>query len=231
MPRVVGILGGMGPEATVLLMQKVIAAVPAQDDSDHVPLIVDQNSQVPSRIRRLIEGTGEDPAPVLAAMARRLEGAGAAALAMPCYTAHHYADAIRGAAEVPLLDMVALSVGRAKALAGEGASVGILASPAVRRVGLFDGPMEAAGLMPLYALDEDATLGAIRSIKANGPTDAARAALKAVSEDLLSRGARVQMVACTEFSLIADAVADGVTAFDTLDALVAEILAFSLGQA
>ena len=231
MPRVVGILGGMGPEATVLLMQKVIAAVPAQDDSDHVPLIVDQNSQVPSRIRRLIEGTGEDPAPVLAAMARRLEGAGAAALAMPCNTAHHYADAIRGAAEVPLLDMVALSVGRAKALAGEGASVGILASPAVRRVGLFDGPMEAAGLMPLYALDEDATLGAIRSIKANGPTDAARAALKAVSEDLLSRGARVQMVACTEFSLIADAVADGVTAFDTLDALVAEIVAFSLGQA
>jgi aspartate racemase len=43
MPRTVGILGGMGPEATVLLMQKVIAAVPAMDDSDHVPLIVDQN--------------------------------------------------------------------------------------------------------------------------------------------------------------------------------------------
>ena len=231
MPRVVGILGGMGPEATVLLMQKVIAAVPAQDDSDHVPLIVDQNSQVPSRIRRLIEGTGEDPAPVLAAMARRLEGAGAAALAMPCNTAHHYADAIRGAAEVPLLDMVALSVGRAKALAGEGASVGILASPAVRRVGLFDGPMEAARLTALYATDEEAMLGAIRSIKAHGPTEAARAALKAASAELLSRGARVQMVACTEFSLIADAVADGVTGFDTLDALVAEIVAFSLGQA
>ncbi len=89
MPRTVGILGGMGPEATVLLMQKVIAAVPARDDSDHVPLIVDQNSQVPSRIRRLIEGVGEDPAPVLAAMARRLEAAGAEALAMPCNTAHH----------------------------------------------------------------------------------------------------------------------------------------------
>ncbi len=195
-PRTVGILGGMGPEATVLLMQKVIAAVPARDDSDHVPLIVDQNSQVPSRIRRLIEGTGEDPAPVLAAMARRLEGAGAEALAMPCNTAHHYADAIRGAAHVPLLDMVALSVAKAKALAGEGASIGILASPAV---------------------------------KAHGPTEAARAALKAASEELLARGARVQMVACTEFSLIADAVAEGVTAFDTLDALVDEIVAFSRG--
>jgi aspartate racemase len=229
MRRVVGILGGMGPEATVLLMQKVIAAVPARDDADHVPLIVDQNSQVPSRIKRLIEGTGEDPAPVLAAMARRLEGAGAQALAMPCNTAHHYADAIRGAAHVPLLDMVALSVAKARSLAGEGASVGILASPAVRRVGLFDGPMAAAGLTPLYAADEDATLGAIRSIKAQGPTEAARAALKAASEELLTRGARVQMVACTEFSLIADAVADGVTAFDTLDVLVEAIVGFSRG--
>ena len=38
------------------------------------------------------------------------------------------------------------------------------------------------------------------------------------------------MVACTEFSLIADAVADGVTAFDTLDVLVEAIVAFSLGR-
>jgi aspartate racemase len=230
-PRVVGILGGMGPEATVLLMQKVIAAVPATDDSDHVPLIVDQNSQVPSRIRRLIEGTGEDPAPVLAAMARRLEGAGAEGLAMPCNTAHHFADAVRGAAGVPFLDMVALSVARASALTGQGGMVGILASPAVRRVGLFDGPMAAAGLVPLYAADEDATLGAIRAIKAQGPTEAARAALAAASAELLARGARVQMVACTEFSLIADAVAPGVTAFDTIDVLVEAIVAFSLGHA
>jgi aspartate racemase len=221
----------MGPEATVLLMQKVIAAVPATDDADHVPLLVDQNPQVPSRIRRLIEGRGEDPAPVLAAMARRLEGAGAQALAMPCNTAHHFADAVRGAAGVPFLDMVALSVAKARMLAGEGAAVGILASPAVRRVGLFDGPMAAAGLVPLYASDEEATLAAIRSIKAHGPTEASRAALKAASVELLGRGARIQMVACTEFSLIAEAVADGVTAFDTLDVLVAAIVAYSFGQA
>jgi aspartate racemase len=126
--------------------------------------------------------------------------------------------------------MVALSVTKARALAGEGATVAILASPAVRRVALFDGPMAAAGLNPLYAADEQATLGAIRSIKAHGPTEASRAALQAASAELLARGARVQMVACTEFSLIADAVAEGTTAFDTLDVLVAEIVAFSLGR-
>ena len=75
--KTVGILGGMGPEATILLMQKVMAAVPARDDADHVPLIVHQNPQVPSRIKALIEGTGEDPGPTLARMARDLQAAGA----------------------------------------------------------------------------------------------------------------------------------------------------------
>ena len=70
--RTIGILGGMGPEATILLMQRVLVAVPATDDADHVPLIVHQNPQVPSRIAALIDGGGADPAPVLARMARDL---------------------------------------------------------------------------------------------------------------------------------------------------------------
>jgi aspartate racemase len=75
--RTVGILGGMGPEATVLLMQRLLQAVDARDDADHIPLIVHQNPAVPSRIARLIDGAGEDPGPVLAQMARDLQAAGA----------------------------------------------------------------------------------------------------------------------------------------------------------
>ena len=224
----VGILGGMGPEATVLLMQKLIAATPARDDADHIPLIVDQNPQVPSRIRHLIEGTGEDPAPVLAAMARRLEGAGAEALAMPCNTAHHYAPAIRAAVSVPLIDMVALSVAHAAGLSGPGGTVGILASPAVRRIGLFDRAFGEAGLTAIYPREEAAMLATIRLIKAQGAAPAARSALAAASAELAARGARVQMIACTEFSLISEAVDPDVQAFDTLDRLVEGILAFAI---
>ncbi len=223
----VGILGGMGPEATVLLMQRIIAATPAADDADHLPLIVDQNTQVPSRIRHLIEGTGDDPGPVLAAMGQRLQSAGAEALAMPCNTAHHYAPAIRRATTIPLIDMVALSVAHAARLAGAGGTVGILASPAVRKIGLFDRAFAGAGLTAVYAQDEAAMLANIRLIKARGATPAARAALAAASADLLAQGALVQMIACTEFSLIGDAVTPGVTAFDTLDLLVSGIIAFA----
>lgn len=225
--RRVGILGGMGPQATILLMQKVLDATPAADDADHLPLIVDQNPQVPSRIRRLIEGTGDDPAPVLAEMARRLVAAGAEALAMPCNTAHHYAPDIRAAAPVPFLDMVALSVAKAAGLARGDGSVGILASPAVRRIGLFDAPLDRLGITALYPGDEDALLAAIRRIKAEGPGPESTEAVRAASDALLRRGARVQMIACTEFSLLTGPLAEGATGFDTLDVLVTAIRDFA----
>lgn len=228
MKRRVGILGGMGPQATILILQKLLACVQAQDDSDHIPLIVDQNTQVPSRIRHLLEGSGDDPGPVLADMARRLVAGGAEALAMPCNTAHHYAGAIRAAVAVPFLDMVALSVAHAAELAGEARVVGILASPAVRKVGLFDAGLAKHGLRGFYATDEVAMLAAIRQIKAEGPQPLARATLKTASDDLLARGASVQMIACTEFSLIADAVAQKIKVFDTLDLLVKAIKEFAL---
>lgn len=225
--RRVGILGGMGPQATILLMQKILDAVAATDDADHIPLLVDQNPQVPSRIRRLIEGTGEDPGPVLVQMAQRLVAAGAEALAMPCNTAHHYAPAIRAAVRVPFIDMVDLSVRRAAGLAGINGTVGILASPAVRKIGLFDAALARFGVQALYPKDEAALLGAIRQIKVTGPVPDARAVLRSASDALLQRGASVQMIACTEFSLLQDATTPGATAFDTLDVLVSAIRDFA----
>lgn len=57
--RRIGVLGGMGPEATIFFMQQVVDAVQARDDADHIPLLVDNNSQVPSRIKAILEGTGD----------------------------------------------------------------------------------------------------------------------------------------------------------------------------
>lgn len=214
----------MGPEATVDLMARVIRAVPAADDADHIPLLVDQNPQVPSRIARLIEGRGEDPAPVLAAMARRLATAGAEALAMPCNTAHHYAPAIRAAAPVPFLDMVEAT---ARAAAGTGATeVGMLCSPAIRLARVYDAALAAHGLTPVWAADQDALLATIRHVKRHGADAEAAAMLAAVSDSLAPP---VQIVACTEFSLLTARLPARVTAIDSLDILTARIVAFSTG--
>ncbi|MGV8989298.1 MAG: aspartate/glutamate racemase family protein [Cypionkella sp.] len=229
MMRQVSILGGMGPEAIIPVVQTVLAAVKASDEAHHLSLIVDQNPQVPSRIRHLNDGGGKDPGPVLATMARRLVAGVAEALEMPCNAEHHCANAVRSAVDKPLLDMVEPSVAHAATLVEPGQSVGILASHAVRKVGLFDAPQAKLGLSALYARKETAMLAAIRQLKTEGAQPMARQTLTAASDELLQPGAVTQLIACTEFSLIADEVAQGATAFDTLDVLVGANKKFAVG--
>lgn len=228
--RSVGILGGMGPKATVHLMQRIIDAVPAADDADHIPLIVDQNPQVPSRIARLIEGRGDDPAPVLVAMAQRLEKAGVQALAMPCNTAHHFAPHIKTSVGIPFFNMIELAVEAAAQECDTSRKVGVLCSPALRQVGLLDAALADAGLEAVYPHDDAAMLAAIRQIKAEGPQSLARTTLATASSELLKKRAQVQLIACTEFSTIAQHLPKAVCRIDTLDCLVTEILTFAKGQ-
>lgn len=222
-PRPIGVLGGMGPAATILFQQRVLAAVAARDDSGHVPLLVDMNPQVPSRIAHLIEGTGRDPGPTLAAMARRLEAAGAAALAMPCNTAHHYAPTIRSAVDIPFLDMIDLTAEALHARAGSDAVAGMLASPATQGAGVF----EAAGLTTLWPEDPAPMLAAIRLIKGPPPWDEAERVVTRAARDLTARGADALIVGCSEFSLVADAAHVGSPVIDSLDCLVRKVVAFS----
>ncbi|WP_282022303.1 aspartate/glutamate racemase family protein [Ruegeria faecimaris] len=225
--RPVGILGGMGPEATILLQRKLVAAVPATDDQDHIPLLIDMNPQVPSRVRHLLDGVGEDPGPTLAAMARRLEDAGALALAMPCNTAHHYAKAITDSVEIPLLNVVELTADHAAGRLGSGGCVGMLASPAVRHTQLFETALHRRGLSVVWSAGDEKMLAAIRKIKTDGPCEEARETLRVASKELVAAGADLQLVACSEFSLIADSVAAEVNAIDTIDLLVQAIVEFS----
>lgn len=223
--RLVGILGGMGPEATVLLMQKVVALRAGGEDKDHIPLLVHQNPQVPSRIAALIEGTGESPAPVLADMARVLEAGGARVLAMPCNTAHAYGDAIRGAVGIPFLDMIALSTA---ALAAKGRRIGMLASPAVHRARVFDAAFAKAGLAMILPEDEAPVLSLIRAVKAGRTGAAEGEALAWLAQGLLKQGADHIAIACTELSLLAPHLPSDLPWTDTLDCLAAAIVRFSL---
>jgi aspartate racemase len=221
----VGILGGMGPEATILLMQKVLAAVPAQDDADHVPLIVHQNPLVPSRIKALIEGNGPDPMPVLMSMAQDLERAGAQALAMPCNTAHHYALAVANATSLPFLNMIELT---ARHLADTGAgTVGMLASPATRKVGVFDAIFEAHDLTPLWADDEDELLAIIQAVKAGTGLETLAPRLRRIAAHMAESGADHLLIACTELSLMSESLPDAAPFTDSLDCLVEAIVDFS----
>jgi len=220
--KVVGIIGGMGPEATVDFMRRLIAATPARDDHDHLHVLADNNSKVPSRIAALIEGTGEDPAPVLCEMAKGLEAQGADFLVMPCNTAHHYLETIARSVKIPLLDMVALSVEKLRTLAAKPQRIGMLASPAVRMVGLYRKRLEQAGLQALFAdqQDEAALLEIIKAVKAGHLTGEHRKGYAIVAKKLGEAGAQALLIACTEFSVIGPPQGVVLPLIDSLDVLV-----------
>ncbi len=221
---VVGILGGMGPEATVDLMRRVIAITPAQDDCDHLHMIVDCNPDVPSRIAALVEGTGESPAPELARMARRLESAGAGMLAIACNTAHAYAGDIRGAVSIPLLDMIELTADAVAALTLTRRRIGLLASTAVLKIGLYARALERRGVAVAAPARQDELMEVIRAVKRGETGQRTREKFARIAGELMEDRVDLALIACTELSVLADCLAADTPCLDALDVLAQEIV-------
>jgi aspartate racemase len=227
--KVVGVIGGMGPEATVDFLRRLIAAVPARDDSDHIRILVDNNPKIPSRLAALVEKTGEDPAPVLCEMARGLEKQGADFLVVPCNTAHYFLPQIAKAVRIPLLDMVALSIAKLAALSPKPKKIGMLASPAVRLVGLYESRLHDAGLEAVFpdAGNEAKILDVIRAVKAGMVTDKHRHDYSEAA--LLMSGVDAMLIACTELSVLGAPKGVDYPSIDALDVLVSATVAEARG--
>ncbi len=225
-PRI-GILGGMGPAATILLQQRVLNAVAAKSDADHIPLLIDMNPQVPSRIDYLIHKRGENPGPVLAHMARCLEASDIDALAMPCCTAHHFAKDITQAVSAKFLNMIELTAKSIANSVAENAIVGILASPANIKTQLFEKALRPYGLTAQFPKDIDKLLVTIETIKAVGKSPQTLADVQSIITDMVTSGVDGFIIGCTEFSLMSPQLTAPVPLIDALDELTSEIVNLS----
>jgi aspartate racemase len=224
--KIVGIIGGMGPEATVDLQQRVIRATPAVDDSDHIRMIVDNNPQIPSRIKALIEGTGESPVPCLQEMARKLAAYGADFLAIPCNTAHTYFEEIQSAVQIPVLNMIGLTVKKVLAENPGLQRVGVLASRAVITNDLYSEPFRQSGIQTLYPAEETQRqlMEAIKTVKTGHYGSKEQGALRQAAAELIAAGAEVLIIACTELSLLTQALSPVVPLADTAQVLAEGIV-------
>src|SRR5439155_16386450 len=146
--RVVGVLGGMGPAATLDFMAKALCAGQGAFEQDNVRLIVDCNPQAPDR-NSALRGEGPSPGPVLAAMARGLEGAGADFLVMACHTAHAWRADIEAATERPFVSIVDEASAFLRSHHGGARRIGILAAQGCLDAGLYQDALAGEGLKPL----------------------------------------------------------------------------------
>ena len=229
--KTVGVLGGMGPEATVDFMAKVIALTDAIRDQDHVRMLVDHNPQVPNR-QDAILGDGEDPGPVLADMAADLEASGADFLVIPCNTAYVFEDAILAATHIPLISIVGVSIAAAQESAPGAKRIGLLATDGCLQAGIYQAGLKAAGLAAeLPTADELRELmSLVNSIKAGKQTDATRGAMAGLAEALVSRGAGAIIAGCTEIPLVLGEDAVSVPLISSTDALAAITVELATGK-
>lgn len=223
--KIVGILGGMGPEATVDLMQRIIRLTPALDDADHIRCIVDNNPKVPSRIKAIIEGGGEDPGPCMADMGRRLEAWGADFLAIACNTAHYYFDAVQRAVSIPVINMIDLVANHIKENFPDHHKVGILASPAVAMTGLYSDRLRKLWIEDVWPEPDhqESLLNIIKEIKRGHTDSSVRSDYLGVCENLMKQGATLSIIACTELSVLGETLP-----IKTIDA--AEVIALEIVQ-
>ncbi len=222
----VGVLGGMGPEATIDFMNKVLVATPATQDDDHVRMLVDHNPHVPDRTQAIL-GNGGEPGPVLARMAARLQQAGADMVVMPCNTAHAFQPDIEAALDIPFVSIIDETVA---ACAGFDA-VGLLATQGCLASGIYNEALAAAGIRAV--LPDDAEVARFMTltgkIKAGDTGSDVGAGMLELANALVARGAQAVIAGCTEIPLVLEQSMLEVPLLASTDILAEATVAYALG--
>ncbi len=203
--KIIGVLGGMGPEATLRFFELLIKLTPAAKDQDHLRIIIDNNPHIPDRTAAILKG-GPSPLPHLIQSARALEVAGADLIAMPCVTAHYFLDELSRRTARPvlsILDAVAEAVEEARPGPKR---LGLLATSGTIQSGLFQRRLSKSGLETLVPDEADQTriMSAVYDIKNARPARSRAeiaADLAAAARGLIDRGAEGIVAGCTEIPL------------------------------
>lgn len=201
----VGILGGMGPAATVDLYQKIIDATDAEVDQEHLRVMIWADPTVPDRTAALTGG-GEDPTPWLVDGARRLREAGAAFYVMACNGAHAFLPRIREQVDLECLSIIETTADHLASAEPRPGTVGLLATDATLAAGLYQRALRGidVDVVTPKAEDQRTVMSTIFAVKAGTLFTEQRAALQCVVQRLVDSGAEAIIAGCTEIPLALD---------------------------
>jgi aspartate racemase len=200
---VVGVIGGLGPDATMDFFGKVLHHSKAVKDQDHIHLIIENNPKTPNR-NDAIAGRGPSPGPALADMARALERAGADFVVMACNTAHAYENDIRAALTKPFISLIDEVVDEVRRLHPAAQRVGVLATQGSRDAKIFTSAFARHGIdvVQLDELSQDRFMALLYRIKAGVRSRDVREGMQQLGEELVAMGADILIAGCTEVPLV-----------------------------
>ena len=232
---IIGVLGGMGPEATFDLFQKIIRNTAAVRDQDHLRVLIDNNPKIPDRTPAIL-GSGENPLPLMVESARNLERAGADFIVMPCVSAHYFIQELRGGIAIPVISIIEEVAGEVERHLPPIRKVGLIATTGTIRAGLFQDRLREIGvevLVPLPEDQENSVMSAIygeSGIKAGFTSLENKGKILKASNALIERGALGIIGGCTEVPLVIQQSDMEVPFLDSLNILALAAIRLAKGK-
>ncbi len=228
--RIPGIIGGMGPEATVDLMQRIIANTTALDDVDHIRCIVDNNPKIPSRMKAILDEEGENPGICMADMGKKLEEYGADFLVIPCNTAHHYYDDVVQAVDIPVVNLIDLVVDKVVTENPGMTRIGILGSTTIVKTALYKRHFALRGVEVVYPDEsqQDNLFAVIKDVKRGETGENTRSRFTSIGNHLQTKDVSLAILGCTELGIIATDLP--IAYLDAAEVLAQEVVAVAKTQ-
>jgi len=205
--KIIGILGGMGPEATIDLFTKIVKGTKVKKDQDHLRILIDNNPKIPDRTLA-IQKKGPSPLPQLIRSAKVLESAGADFIIIPCVTAHHFYESLQKRIKIPIFHIVDETVKYIQYKLEGIKKVGLIATTGTIQTRLFQKYFSHTGIdlvLPTPEIQKRWVMEAIygkKGIKVIGPSEDSKRLILEASQKLVDQGAQAMIAGCTEVPLV-----------------------------
>ncbi len=200
---ILGVFGGMGPEATADFYHEIVQLTPAETDQEHIPTLIYSLPQVPDRMASI---QNQDPAivPYLVEGVTRLENAGASFIAIPCNTVHYYYDYMQEAVSIPIIHMIRETVNEVKQNFPDLETVGLLATTGTLESRLYEEELVKNGyrvIIPDDSIETEMVMKAVFGIKAGSDKQVSEDLLAEAGNQVINKGAELIVLGCTEIPL------------------------------
>lgn len=216
----IGILGGMGPLATVDLMNRITEYTFSDNDQGHIPTVTLSNTLIPDRTEHICYG-GQSPVPYLIKSIRNLDMIGVNRIVIPCNTSHYYINELKRNTKTRIIDMVEETTKYLKKTVPNDKVV-ILGTDGLIKGNVYRNYLLNNDIInyDLEIKDQEIIMNIIRKIKANGISKIVKESILNALIELDPSQSMHYVLACTELSLLKDfLIEQGWNIVDAMDIL------------
>lgn len=108
--KTIGVVGGLGPMATIHYLERIVQLTDAESDQDHPRIYLESIPDIPDRTTYILGKSNKNPYPVIRCAAERLIRNGADFITIPCVTAFYFKEKFAKDLSKPVLSLIDLLV-------------------------------------------------------------------------------------------------------------------------